>query len=231
MILDTTGHGPLGVAIREAIRAKGEEVRTAPVGDPADLFMEALGCRAIVCTAAPSLLDGKLEPSASPERMTTVVRAANAPGVELVVVVVPSGEQYAEEERVLKRDGKPYVIVRAAPLVEELAVAANFHVGGSLWLARGRKTAITTAASLGSTVAKALDEGSWQGDTVEVPSEEVDLAEAVRRAAHAAGARAAVRATPPALSAVRDRLAGWFGVRRPPALALYERMVAGCAPP
>ncbi len=105
MILDTTGSRPLGLAIRQAIRASGEEVRVAAVGEPSDLFMAALDCRAIVCTAAPNLLDGKLDPRPSPERMKTVVRAANAPGVRLVVLVVPSGDHYAEEELVLKKDG------------------------------------------------------------------------------------------------------------------------------
>jgi hypothetical protein len=80
MILDTTGSGPLGLAIRQAIRAKGEEVRLAAVGEPSDLFMAALDRRALVCTAASSLLDGKLDPTPSPERLKTIVRAANAPG-------------------------------------------------------------------------------------------------------------------------------------------------------
>jgi hypothetical protein len=229
MILDTTGNGPLGIAIRSAVHGKGEEVRTAPVGDPADLFMAALDCRAIVCTAASSLLDSKLDPSPAPERMKTIVRAANAPGVKLVVAVVPSDDNYADEELVLKKDGIPYVILRCAPLVEEIAEATNFHVTGSLWLARGKMTAISTAADLGTAVVRALDEGSWQGATIEVPSERVDLTEAVRRAARAAGARTEIRATSRALSAVHERLAGWLLGHRPPALALYERLSMSAA--
>lgn len=226
MILDTTGNGPLGIAIRAAIQARGEKVRTTCIGDPADLFMEALDCRAIICTASPSMLDGKLDPSPSLDRMRTVVRAANAPGVKLVVVVVPAGESYSEEELVLKKDGIPYVILRCPPLVEELAEAANFHVTGSLWLARGKTTAISTASDLASTVVKALDEGSWQGATIEVPSEQVDLAEAIRRAARLAGARTEVRATSPTISSVYETLSGWLGLNRPPALTLYQRMTA-----
>jgi hypothetical protein len=230
MILDTTGNGPLGIAIRRAIQqASGEEVRTAPVGDPADLFMAAIDCRAIVCAAAPNMLDGSLEPQPSPERMRTIVRAANAPGVKLVVVVVPSGEHYAEEELVLKKDGKPYVILRCPPLVEELADATNFHVSGSLWLPRGKTTALANATDLANVVVRALDDGSLQGATVEVPSERIDLAEALRRAARVAGARTEIRATSPTLSAVYDRVSGWFGVSRPPAVALYEKMVSSAA--
>lgn len=229
MILDTTGNGPLGVALRTAIQGRGEEVRSAPVGDPADLFMAALGCRAIVTTAASSLLDGKLDPSPAPERMKTIVRAANAPGVKLVVAIAPSDDGYAEEEQILRKDGVPYVILRCAPLVEEIAEATNFHVTRSLWLARGKTTAISTAADLAAAVVRALDEGSWQGTAIEVPSERVELAEAVRRAARAAGARTEIHATSPALSAVRERFASWVWGHRPPALDLYERMARSAA--
>jgi hypothetical protein len=229
MILDTTGSGPLGLAIRQAIRAKGEEVREAAVGEPSDLFMAALDCRAIVCTAAPSLLDGKLDPTPSPDRMRTIVRAANAPGVQVVVLVVPSGDRYAEEELVLKRDGIPYVILRCAPLVEELAEATNFHVTGSLWLERGKATEISTCADLATAVLKALEDGSLQGATVTVPMERLDLADAIRRAARVAGARTDVHMAPAAVGAAYRALAGWLGVAKPPALALYERMFSAAA--
>jgi hypothetical protein len=229
MILDTTGSGPLGLAIRQAIRAKGEAVREAAVGEPSDLFMAALDCRAIVCTAAPSLLDGKLDPTPSLDRMRTIVRAANAPGVQLVVLVVPSGNRYAEEELVLKRDGIPYVILRCAPLVEELAEATNFHVTGSLWLERGKATEISTGAHLANAVTRALEDGSLQGATVMVPAERLDLAEAIRRAASVAGARTEVRSAPAAVSAAYRALRGWLGISKPPALTLYERIVNAAA--
>jgi hypothetical protein len=228
MILETTGNGPLGVAIRGAIRGMGEDVRSARVDDP-DLFMTALGCRAIVCTAAPNLLDGKLEPSPLPERMRSIVKAANAPGVKLVVVVVPSGDRYADEELVLKKDGIPYVILRCPPLVEELAEATNFHVTRSLWLARGKTTAISTCADVDAAVRKALVEDSLQGATIDVPSEQVDLTEAVRRAARLAGAHTEVRATSPGLSAAFRKFAVWFGRPQPPAITLYDRMLTAAA--
>lgn len=229
MILDTTGSGPLGLAIRRAIRAHGEEVRVAAVGEPSDLFMAALGCRAIVCTAAPNLLEGKIDPTPSPERMKTIVRAANAPGIRLVVAVVPYGDRHAEEEVVLKRDGIPYVILRCAPLVEELAEATNFHVSGSLWLERGRATEISTCADLATSVQKALEDGSLQGATVTVSAERLDLTEAIRRAASVAGARTEVRSAPAAVGAAYRALTGWLGISKPPALALYERMVKAAA--
>lgn len=228
MILETTGQGPLGIATRGAIRGMAEDVRSASVDDP-DLFMTAIGCRAIVGAAEPNLLDGKLDPRPSPQRMRALVRAANAPGVKLVVVVVPSGQRYAEEELVLKKDGVPYVILRCAPLVEELAEAANFHVSGSLWLARGKTTAITSSSALVNAIRRAIYDGSLQGGTLEVPSETIELAEAVRRAARAAGAHTDVRAMSPRISAARRTLSGWLGLPRSSALSLCERLQSSAA--
>jgi hypothetical protein len=191
--------------------------------------MAALGCRAIVCTASPNLLDGRLDPTPSPERMRTIVRAANAPGVSLVVLVVPSGEHYDEEELVLKKDGIPYVVLRCAPLMEEMADATNFHVTGSVWLERGKTIDVSTGAALSAALARALDDGSLQGATVTVPAEPVDLAEAIRRAAHVAGARMEVHTAPVGLGAAYRALTGWLGISKPPALALYERMLSAAA--
>jgi hypothetical protein len=191
--------------------------------------MAALGCRAIVTSVVPNLLEAKLDPSPVADHVQTVLRAARAPGVHLVVAVLPLGDAYGEAELLFRREGTPFVILRCAPLVEELADAANFHVTGSLWLPRGKTIALATAPELASTVVKALDEGSWQGRTVSVASENVDLAEAVRRAARVAGASTEVRAAPPAISALQTKLSGWFGLRPPPARALYERMSATTA--
>ena len=191
--------------------------------------MRALDCRAIVCTAAPNLLDGTLDPSPSPDRMRAVVRAAKAPGVKLVVLVAPAGGRYAEEELVLKKDGIPYVILRSPPLVEELAEATNFHVGGPLWVERGRTITLSTGADVAKAVVAALDDDSLQGATETIPSEEVDLADALRRAARVAGARATVRTAPSAVSAAVRNVSTWLGLRRPPALALYERLGSATA--
>jgi hypothetical protein len=85
---------------------------------------------------------------------------------------------------------------------------------------------IATASDLAGAVVRALDDGSWQGDTIDVPSQRVDLTEAVRRAARVAGAKTKVRAASPTLSAVFGRVSGWLGMAKPPAAALYERMLA-----
>jgi hypothetical protein len=121
------------------------------------------------------------------------------------------------------------VILRCAPLVEELAEATNFHLTGSLWLERGKATEISMCADLASAVLKALDDGSLQGATVTVPVERLDLAEAIRRAASVAGARTEVRTAPAAVGATYRALTGWLGISKPPGLALYERMVNAAA--
>jgi hypothetical protein len=123
----------------------------------------------------------------------------------------------------------PYVIVRSFPLVEELADAANFHVTGSLWLPRGHVTKVSTAEQVGATIRKALLDDSLQGNAIETPAEQLDLTEAVRRAARVAGARTGVRATSPAVTAAYRKVSGWLGVTRPPALELYERLAHAAA--
>ncbi len=191
--------------------------------------MTALGCGAIVSAAGTSLLDGGLEPTPSAERMRAVVRAANAPGVKLVVAVVPSGGRYDEEELVLKKDGIPYVILRCAPLIEELADAANFHVTRSLWLAPGRTTALSSCSVLSAAVARALRDDALQGATVEVASTPLALSEAIRRAARIAGASTEVRTAPPSVGTAYRAIAKWLHIPRPPALTLYERMLGSAA--
>ena len=145
------------------------------------------------------------------------------------MVIVPAGDRYAEEELGLKKDGIPYVILHCAPLIEELAEATNFHVTRSLWLERGKAIEISSCTDLAAAVSKALGDGSLQGATVAVPAEKTDLAEAIRRAARVAGARIDVRTAPATLGAAFRALAGWLGISKPPALALYERMLNAAA--
>jgi hypothetical protein len=149
--------------------------------------------------------------------------------VTLVVAVVPLGDRYIEEELVLKKDGVPYVILRCAPLVEELAEATNFHASRSLWLARGKTMAVSTCADVAASLRRALSEDSLQGETIEVPAAQVDLPEALRRAARAAGAHTAVRVTSPGVSAAYRKVSGWLGLSQPHAMTLYERMLGSAA--
>jgi hypothetical protein len=75
MILAVCAPGHVASAIHEAGEVLSEPLRTARADDP-DLFMHALGCRAIVYVAEPRLLDANEASDAN--RMRAVVRAAHA---------------------------------------------------------------------------------------------------------------------------------------------------------
>lgn len=211
MILGVMSDGPLASAIREAIGEMPQTVRSVRLRSSGELFMAALGCRALVCASAHSMLAGQLTPRPSPERMRAVVRAARAPGVKLVVAVVPSGEAYAEEERVLKGDRNPFVILRCAPLIEELEGSGLPPAA----LLPQPQLSVTTGALLGATVVRALDEPSWQGRTIEVPTVTLEAARAASCRARAARARDDVNQRKPAPSP--DSVLGRLGI--PPDLA------------
>src|SRR5688500_610437 len=127
--------GHVAAAIREAVESSGSVVKIARHDDP-DLFMHALDCRAIIHAPEARLLDARENPD--PERMRAVLRASHAPGVERLVVVFPSdADRWEEEARVLKKDGIGYTILRARPLLDEIADATNLHTTRSVWLPRG----------------------------------------------------------------------------------------------
>ncbi len=105
--------GPLRDALRAALG--GGDVRSAPPEHP-DLFGASLGAGSLVY--APTL-------PADPERMRRVLGAANAPGVKLVVVVRPPGRAFEPEELVLRRHGKPFVVLAAAADSPHLAAGVQ----------------------------------------------------------------------------------------------------------
>jgi hypothetical protein len=72
--------------------------------DHPDFFTSALKAGAIVY--APS-------PPAAPDRMRRVLGACNAPGVAMIVFVRTPDDALEPEEQLLRRDGKPYVVLAA----------------------------------------------------------------------------------------------------------------------
>jgi hypothetical protein len=74
----------------------------------------------VVDAPAARLLDGFLDPQPDPARMRRALGAASAPGVGSIVVVVPIGRAYDTEIDVLRRHGKPFVIVESPLLFEEV---------------------------------------------------------------------------------------------------------------
>lgn len=125
-----------------------------------EMVLSSLGCRAIVYTAGSSMLAGHLNPSPSPARARQVLLAAAMPGVELIVGIVPAGEEYAGEEELLQSADVPAVVLRCAPLVEELDADAPPR----------RIIEVTTGEMLSTTVGRALDDSAWHGRTVQVPT-------------------------------------------------------------
>lgn len=162
LLLTATGR-PLSRALHDGLTREGQSVWSPFTGSSLELVVAALGCRAIVYTAGASMLAGHLEPTPSPARARQVLLAAALPGVQLVVGIVPAGDEYVEEEELLKSGEVPSVILRCAPLVEELDADAS-------WMTHGGIARVTTGEMLSSTVLRALEEASWHGQTVEVPT-------------------------------------------------------------
>src|SRR5688500_14719105 len=101
MVLCISEAGIAEAAIRSTLSEDGHPTLIASASND-DLFALARGRGAIVYLASPRLLDGWLAPAPDVKRVRTVLGAAQAPGVELVVAVFPSGEGYAAEEEALK---------------------------------------------------------------------------------------------------------------------------------
>lgn len=223
MILLIADQGCLQTALQEAVEGMGEHVRSASSQD-ADLFMSALGCSTILYAPERSLFEANANPKPSPDRMRAVVRAAQAPGVKLVIVVEPLSDSYAAEEDVLVRDGVPYVILRSAPLLEEVAEGTSFQGSKSIWLPRGQRVELATAESLRASVADAFTRDDVQGRTVQVPAENLELGEWVRRAASLAGVDVRVHVAAPGVSKAMRKLSSWFGYEQPDLGALAARV-------
>jgi hypothetical protein len=215
--------GRLRQAIVESVgkRDEGKLAVERPGSD--DLFSRALGHRAIVYGPAPSLLDGKLDPSPSAARIRGVLRAANAPGVSVVVVVLPEGDGYASELDVLRRDGKPYLVIAAPPLLEEVGDVIASGAPHTLWLPSGGLLRTARVAEVAHAVAEALG-AEEQGRIVEVLGEVSPAPTVFRRAAEIGANHVRVRHMTPWLHRLLRPVIRWWYGREPPALALLDRL-------
>lgn len=222
MILVLCPPGHIGSTIRDTVESLGETVRTASVEDP-DLFMHAVGCRTIVYAAVPRLLDA--EACCQPERMRAVVRASHAPGVERVVVIFPQDDAWHEDALVLQKDGVGYTILRSRPLVDELADATNLHTARSVWLPRGKSIDLVSRATLAAAIRDGIARDDCCGATIDVPSERMEIGEALKRAADIAGAAGVrVHVTSPSISFAMRKLSLWMGLETPELEGLCDRL-------
>ncbi len=174
MILLTSTGSALRQVIREGLVVQGEDVWPVISGSSIELMLAACGCDTLLYVAGASLLEAQLSPQPSESRARQVLHAAAMPGVKLVVGVVPSGEDYADEEQLLLGGGVPAVILRCAPLVEEVEASPDVRAQLRGW------SRFTTGAMLSSTIARALRDASWQGQVIEVPTLRVDPARRAR---------------------------------------------------
>jgi hypothetical protein len=205
--------------LRDAIAAALSREHPAAVIEPdhEDPFGAAARHRAVVYITSSSLADG--EGVSSPDRMRAALQAAHAPGVEVLVVVAPL-QGYDDEIAVLKRDGIPYVVLRAPMLIEDLAGS----LAGESLVVVPRDAAVRTARlrAVTDAVAAAL-ETEDQGRTIEIAGEQLPASVAIEQAASVAGSRVWVLS----IWAPLMRVIRWFGklLGRPRrhALALVER--------
>jgi hypothetical protein len=120
--------------------------------------------------------------------------------------------------------GRRYTILRVRPLVDELADATNLHAARSVWLPRGRTVDLASRAALAVAIRDGITRDDWCGSTIDVPSERIELAEAMRRAAEIAGAGVRVHVTSPRVSFAMRKLSLWMGLEPPELEALCDRL-------
>lgn len=219
---------PLRKAIRELLRSEGLACSLARP-DADDLFEQAAGCETIIYAPSSTLLDGTLAGTPRPDRMRAVLGAANAPGCSTVVVVVPSTEAYEPELDVLRRAGKPYVVVVAPPLIEEVG-ARIAGDAGTLWIP---ETGAIEGAHASDVARAVLDacESEYQGRVERVRGEQMDLATLFREAADASARKVRVRGVWPPLHRAIRPVARWLRGEEPHALSLASDLERACAAP
>jgi hypothetical protein len=113
-----------------------------------------------------------------------VLAAGNAPGVQLLVTVLPASSGVTIVEEAIQRSGIPYFIVRTPSLVEELKAELDELDGESastVWAPACDGIPLGDADALVRTVCECIVD-ERQGRTIELPATIRDVPTAVRRA-------------------------------------------------
>lgn len=223
MILVLCSPGHIMAAVTDALESLDERARQ---GDPfQELAAQSRGCRALVYVPEPRLLDAFGVTTPFTDFMHDVIRAARVPGLERVVVVEPADASWEAEERLLRRSGVAFTILRCAPLIDELADATNLHTARPVWLERGGDVELTSRVALTRAVRSALLWDVLRGATITVPSERMEIGEAMQRAAAVAGAAVKIHVAAPGVSLSMRKLYAWLGMASLEVEAVCDRLV------
>lgn len=226
-VLLVAPRGPTRLRLCRELRRRGYHVKRT--GPDTDLFLRAFGKQAIVYSPVPSMLSIQLGDesarSSGPAEMDEVLRAANARGVPLIVLLLPTGGDYAAELRALRKSGTPYVVLRVPALFHEVAAVALQPSERHLWLPAAGSIEATSAGALAEAVAEALVT-ERQGREVTVPSQQLDAAQLLQAAAATLdGAKPLVhRVWPPLYHSLRP-MVRWLRGDEPTALEFIDSML------
>jgi hypothetical protein len=218
--------GPLISALQRELERSDGSSEVAPSSDP-DLFQRALGHHAILYVPAESILDQKLDPEPDVDRIRAVLGASNAPGVRVLVAVLPEG--YETEIDAIRRFGTPYVILQTPPLLEEIAQAMRAEAGRTLWLPERGQVRAARAEAVAREAIAAID-SEWQGRVIPVEGEALGPNTLLERAAATAGIRLRTHRISVWLYRWFGKLRRWLGGPVPASRALVERLFPELGP-
>lgn len=147
-----------------------------------DLFARAADHDTIVYLPARSFLRASLgtEDLACPG-VGEVLAAGVAPGVSLLVTVLPASAGPSIAEEAIQRSGIPYFVVRTPALAEELKVELAGEVPDTVWAPDCEGIALGDADTLLRAVLDCLVD-ERQGRTIELRATVTDVPTALRRA-------------------------------------------------
>lgn len=218
MVLVVSDPGALAKRIKRRLKRAGIPVTPSRIDDT--LFDRALGHEILVYLPAGSLLAATLDPKPDPHRMRQVLRAANAPGVRRIVVVVPETGGFQSELDRLRREGKPYIVIESPLLYEEVAKLCARE--RSLWLPRAGSVRAASADSLAKAVLAAL-QSEWDGRVERVRGEPCDVATLFEKATELTDAPCDVYPVWEPVHRLVQPIARFFRLD-PPALVVAERL-------
>lgn len=194
-ILLVADEGCVAQLLADGLAVAGCVVTRASTGDD-DLFTKALGHDTLVYVPARGLLDSRRREGPDVQARTReVLGAANAPGVSLLVTILPANAREDVLEAAIQRSGIPYFIVRSPALIEELKLELEGEVPDTVWVPQCGGVAFGDAKTLVSVVRHCLTDDR-QGLVIELPSTVTDMPTALRRAL-SAGENRVIAVWPP----------------------------------